>query len=165
MLRAANLATSIHPLKTPSSLEIQSRYRARQQPIDAGTLVVTVELEFEGRATATDAEAEAPPAIRLEATFELAYNLKPEAEYPEGALDDFSRLNGAYNVWPYWRELVQSVTGRVGLAGIIIPVFRASDFELRFKGITDDTRSEPQRGAKPSAPRKKLPSAAPPPHQ
>jgi hypothetical protein len=136
-LKAANLTTAVHPLQLPSSLEIQSRYRAAHDTSDSEYLLVVVDFEFEGRATDTDAETDA--AIQLDATFTLVYKWKPEAAYPEGAEADFARLNGAYNVWPYWRELVQTVSGRVGLAGIVVPVFRAQDFEMRFKGITDQT--------------------------
>jgi hypothetical protein len=137
-LRAANLATSLSPLELPSSLAIQSRYRSRHEAAGEQHFVVSIDLEFEGRATDT-VETESAPALRLDATFTLVYEWKPNADYPEGATDDFARLNGAYNVWPYWRELVQTVSGRVGLAGMIVPVFRADDFEMRFKAMTDRT--------------------------
>jgi hypothetical protein len=139
-MTAANLTTSLHPLNLPSSLEIQTRYRAHQDTSDSEHMVVLIDFEFEGRAA--NAAAEGQPAIRLDATFALVYKWKPDVSFPDGAEADFARLNGAYNVWPYWRELVQTVSGRVGLSGIIVPVFRAQDFEMRFKGILDSTASD-----------------------
>ncbi|MEX2157140.1 MAG: hypothetical protein WD773_09910 [Gemmatimonadales bacterium] len=64
--------------------------------------------------------------LHLGAEYTLTYTL-PEggAEYPAMALDSFAELNGALNVWPYWRELVHTVVARVGLGSITLPVFRA----------------------------------------
>jgi hypothetical protein len=141
-MTAANLATSVDPLNLPSSLEIQTRYRAEPDTNDPEHMVVRVDFEFEGRSS--EDAPEGLPTIRLDATFTLIYRWKPGASFPEGAEADFARLNGAYNVWPYWRELVQTVSGRAGLSGIIVPVFRAQDFELRFKGISDRTARTPK---------------------
>jgi hypothetical protein len=149
-LRAATLSTHLSPLKLPDTLDIQSRYSARGElhGTDTPRIYAYLDFEFEGRTTAQDAPEN--PALKLEATFLLAYSLKVGAEYPEGAISDFAHINGAYNAWPYWRELVQTVSGRVGLAGIIVPVFRAQDFETRFSGRID-RMDPPKPTAKPAA--------------
>lgn len=142
-LTGATLSTNLSPLEPPNSLAIQSRYRANGELVD-GTeqrVLVVIDFEFEGRVEEGDEDG-LSPAVRLEATYSLVYRVKPDATYPEGAIEDFARLNGAYNAWPYWREMVQSVCGRAGLSGIIVPVFRASDFELRFSGRLDKTATE-----------------------
>lgn len=124
-LHTANVTSRVNPLDTPAELDVRQEYRARYERISRHPhhLFVYVELRF----TVRDVEGESSEgcALELTATYQLVYSLKEEpSEFPEDALRFFAELNGAYNVWPYWRELVQSVSGRVGLSAIVVPVFR-----------------------------------------
>ena len=141
-LRGASLSTHLLGGAAPDALDVQSRYRARGELLgsEPARIHAILDFEFEGRSADQSADI---PVIRLEATFELVYLLKPGAEYPEGAVSDFAHFNGAYNAWPYWRELVQSVSGRVGLAGIVIPVFRAQDVVQARFATSADQSSQP----------------------
>ena len=60
----------------------------------------------------------------IRAGFLVVYRTNPPATFPPDALHHFAKLNGTYNAWPYWRELVQSMTMRAGMSGITVPVFR-----------------------------------------
>ncbi len=40
------------------------------------------------------------------------------------ALEEFARFNVGYHVWPYWREYVQSLCGRMGIPPIPIPLYQ-----------------------------------------
>lgn len=40
-------------------------------------------------------------------------------------LAEFAKLNGMYNAWPYLREIVQSMTLRMGISPLVLPMFRA----------------------------------------
>ncbi len=42
----------------------------------------------------------------------------------EEALDEFGKHNAPFNVWPYWREVAQSASSRMGLPRIVLPPFR-----------------------------------------
>ncbi len=42
----------------------------------------------------------------------------------EDALTEFGQHNVPFNVWPYWREVVQSAASRMGLPRIVLPPFR-----------------------------------------
>ena len=68
--------------------------------------------------------------LKLEATFVLVYTLPSDAKYESRCLQYFAELNGAYNAWPYWREFVQTATGRVGLSGVLLPVYRPISKEV-----------------------------------
>lgn len=68
-------------------------------------------------------EVDAEEVAKLEAEFLLAYRLPNEVKPEPDALDYFAQLNGTYNAWPYWRELVHTVSGRAGLAALVVPVF------------------------------------------
>jgi preprotein translocase subunit SecB len=64
--------------------------------------------------------------LGIEATFLLLYNINNMEGLDDGAFHSFAELNGTYNAWPYWREFVQSVTSRMQLPPLTIPVFRIS---------------------------------------
>lgn len=123
-LYRAEVTSHVDPLDPPEELQLRQGYRARYElpKRHPEHLFVYVDLNL-AASTPTEDEAN-PDRVVLDATYLLVYTLKPEAEKPEDALQHFAELNGTYNVWPYWRELVQTVTGRVGLASIIVPVFR-----------------------------------------
>lgn len=69
---------------------------------------------------------EVSPLVALEAVFALDYQLpsSPPVERRPELFGAFATLNGTYNAWPYVRELVQSLTTRMGLPGLIIPLYR-----------------------------------------
>jgi hypothetical protein len=57
---------------------------------------------------------------RVEARYDL-----PDSEPPtELQIKAFAKTNGMLNVWPYWREYVQSATLRAGLPPLTLPLFR-----------------------------------------
>jgi hypothetical protein len=58
------------------------------------------------------------------ATFRIVYALNVETLPPSELLTAFALRTGIYNVWPYWREFVQSMTTRMGLPALTIPLVR-----------------------------------------
>jgi hypothetical protein len=67
-------------------------------------------------------DAEKHEGLRVEATFGVMYLTRTlEAISPE-ALAAFSQTVGVQNVWPFWREFVQSMTGRMGLPPLRMPL-------------------------------------------
>ena len=62
--------------------------------------------------------------LRIDGRLEAMYGL-PEDQMPSDAqIKAFGRTNGMLNVWPYWREFVQSATMRAGLPPLTLPLFR-----------------------------------------
>ena len=66
----------------------------------------------------------AADSLRIEAVFVVLYRVPTFAGITSENLDAFGQTNGIYNVWPYWREFVQSMTVRMGLPPLTVPVFR-----------------------------------------
>ena len=124
VLHKAVLGTNLDPLDVPNRLDLGQKHRARYEfgPHGSDTLRVLVDFEFSAKPK-TNAE-EAENLVGLKATFMVIYKLPAPTTFPPDSLEHFAWLNGCYNAWPYWRELVQSVSGRVGLASISVPVFR-----------------------------------------
>jgi preprotein translocase subunit SecB len=62
--------------------------------------------------------------IDIVGRIEAAYNL-PDSEPPtDQQMKAFAKTNGMLNIWPYWREYVQSATLRAGLPPLTLPLFR-----------------------------------------
>ena len=66
------------------------------------------------------------PVMLIEAQFEAVYHSNKELEPND--VTAFSEINVGYHVWPFWRELVQSSSSRVGLTAIIdVPFYHTEE--------------------------------------
>lgn len=65
-----------------------------------------------------------PPAVDLEAEFDLTYSLPSREALDQGDLDHFAVANGTHNAWPYWRELAQNFSQRIGVASLVMGPFK-----------------------------------------
>ncbi len=63
------------------------------------------------------------PAISIEADFELIYEISNLAGLKAENFEQFGRLNGVYNAWPYWREFVHDAFARMNLPPLILPSY------------------------------------------
>jgi preprotein translocase subunit SecB len=63
------------------------------------------------------------PMLSIEANFVIMYSLGKIDDIRPENIKAFAQINGVYNVWPYWREFVQSTVARMGLAPLTIPVY------------------------------------------
>jgi hypothetical protein len=123
VLSRANVASELNPMRIAEVVQPSQKHRCRYQlpDDDEGHLWVYVDFEF---SASPAGEANVAALMTLTGTYLLVYALANARSYPADALQHFSWLNGAYNAWPYWRELVQTVAGRVGFGNIVIPVYR-----------------------------------------
>ena len=62
------------------------------------------------------------PQLEFAAEYSLSYALRDPDEVSERELEHFCYLNATANVWGYWREIVQSTTGRMGIPPLLLPV-------------------------------------------
>ena len=66
---------------------------------------------------------------RIEARYEI-----PNIEEPTLAqIRAFAKSNGMLNIWPYWRECVQSTVLRAGLPPLTLPLFRVVHEQVKVK--------------------------------
>jgi len=85
-----------------------------------GYVIVTAKFHFEAF---TESKTK-KPVIFIDATFLLAYKIENFEGLTQKGFEQFAKLNGIYNAWPYWREFVQNTVTRMGLPSLSIPVFR-----------------------------------------
>lgn len=115
----------------PACMELNSEHDAfASRDESRNELVVLVNFRLRITAAPCDGEeksGEAPSeCASIAATLALRYEMLDIelAQVPADDLQVFAEVNGVYNAWPYWRELVQSTGSRIGLHGIVAPVFR-----------------------------------------
>ncbi len=53
--------------------------------------------------------------LHIVGNFHIEYGISGDADLSEQAIKAFARINGLYNVWPYWREYMHQVMTRMGL--------------------------------------------------
>ena len=87
---------------------------------DDGRFYVQAEIEF----SIVEASGSEQPAVSIHTAFELTYRHPSDLEVTSQVLQEFAEINGVFNVWPYWREFIQSTMARMNLPVITIPVFR-----------------------------------------
>ncbi|MCG5514334.1 hypothetical protein [Ectothiorhodospira shaposhnikovii] len=63
--------------------------------------------------------------LEITADFCAEYDIRDgiEDETLQPALEEFSRYNVGYHIWPYWREYVQGTCARMGIPPIPIPMY------------------------------------------
>ncbi len=64
--------------------------------------------------------------MNIEASFCISYVLKPLSDFNSNDIEHFSKINPIYNLWSYWREFVQSITTRMGLSVLTIPLLHVT---------------------------------------
>jgi hypothetical protein len=68
--------------------------------------------------------ATAPATLDMQLVLELRYTLT--AAVTEAEAKAFGQYNAAFNAWPYLRELVHSLSLRMGLPPLIVPLLKSS---------------------------------------
>lgn len=121
----------------PLRLGVRRTARGLRSP-DGSELRARVQFTLEGRREEGGGEE---PVLLIEGTFDATYSVPPEQKADETALELFAITNGTFNLWPYWREFVQSMSARLGLPALTVPTYR---FEEAFTGpgSADRTKSE-----------------------
>lgn len=86
------------------------------------SLTVDVELQVKLPAPRPVDGPPAMEAVSISASFQLQYELAPEAKLTEAEIEAFAKINSTFNAWPYWREFVHNATTRMGLPALTLPL-------------------------------------------
>jgi preprotein translocase subunit SecB len=71
--------------------------------------------------------------VKIRGEYEIEYSLESfEGIKPEN-IQAFGSMNGVYNAWPYWREFVQSMTVRMALPPLTLPIMTGAFLENYYK--------------------------------
>lgn len=92
----------------------------------ADAFVISVEYELsvsqDGSSDAEDADEVIVASINF--TFAALYSKPIEDSFADEALEAFAKTTGSFAVYPYAREYVQDVTGRLGLPPLTLGLFK-----------------------------------------
>ena len=111
----------------PTNLALRGSERAEgESDPDRQELIVRARFSFWASAIEDNEKDEREDVARATATFVLRYRVPRtilEDLSPE-IIAEFASRNGVYNAWPYWREYLQNTMMRLGIPGIVAPVYR-----------------------------------------
>ncbi len=88
--------------------------------LEAKQIVVLAQFRFQACRSDEDVIAEVAGTLALRYSVE-GHSLR---DFDAKLVQGFAETNGIYNAWPYWRETLQSMADRIGLHGVIAPLFR-----------------------------------------
>ena len=70
-------------------------------------------------------ENESKPSVAVvKIQYELEYRVPEDFRASRADLTAFAKVNGVFNAWPYFREIVQTATLRMDLPPVVLPVYR-----------------------------------------
>lgn len=69
--------------------------------------------------------------IMIEAKYNLDYSLKDKEGLTDIDLNVFCEMNAVYNVWPYFREFVQNMAGRMDIPPLLLPLLKIRPPKIR----------------------------------
>lgn len=118
---------------TPSELLIRHGAKLIQGIDENGRFLVEARVEVRLVPNAPDVGETPEPSVMAQFLHELTYFVPRESSFTNEVLTEFARLNGVFNVWPYWRQQFQSLTSEMGLPPVIFPVFRPGNTGGRLK--------------------------------
>lgn len=81
-----------------------------------------VEVSFEY--TAWDSSEPVERLFKVDCTFEVSYRLRDEYQPSEEEKISFSKGTAVFNCWPYAREFLRDITGRLGHQTPVLPLLR-----------------------------------------
>jgi hypothetical protein len=113
-------------------LDVEFHYSSKKVEGPSGFLRIAVSLAFHGYDSKLKSLAlpKASPAkskhsgLSLECVYECDYALNPEFELTPEHVRAFKNGNAIFNVWPFFREFLQSSVLRMGYPPVTIPFLR-----------------------------------------
>ncbi|MCA1035712.1 protein-export chaperone SecB [Bacillus infantis] len=103
--------------ESQKNIEISAKHEVISFKRDGDLLLVQTRFEIEGF-------SESQCVFSIGFILELVYYLENRFTFEEQYIDLFTKNNVPVNAWPYARELVSSITLRMGLSALILPVLR-----------------------------------------
>jgi hypothetical protein len=62
--------------------------------------------------------------VSIKAEYLLEYALLDKADLSKEELVNFCNINAVYNAWPFWREFLQTMSNKMGLPTITLPLLK-----------------------------------------
>jgi hypothetical protein len=136
--KRGNLREEGLPAKTECTAKLHSSLVEEEHKIQVhATLGVTSQYE----------ETPDEPVVSLVASYLIEYVSAKPIKVSKEDLDAFAPATATFNVWPYFREFVQSATCRMGLPPLTLPFFRMSQQTVAKPETPPQTKPKKKRRA------------------
>lgn len=94
-------------------------FRGARHEAPPELVIASAEFEF----TVHDTDSTLLLTVKGAAFVVYALARAPDDGISEDAISEFAEANGLYHAWPFLRELVSSATARLGLSGVLLPIW------------------------------------------
>jgi preprotein translocase subunit SecB len=118
-------------------LFIQFKHVVRQSSVaevGEGIKILKVCVDLGVRWVVEDKD-DAEEKAKIEANFVAEYIIEDDLE--DNSINEFSLKNASYHIWPYWRELVASMSERMRLPRVTLPTV-----QFAANNLASDKKSE-----------------------
>jgi hypothetical protein len=119
-LRECNCKLEGEEINLRAPFGLAHSFNAAASPVIDRTLRIEVAFCFQG----FDSSEQKASLFSIKCSFELDYEIEDGYQPPSDAIDAFKNGNAIFNCWPYARECVQSLTGRMALFPLPLPLLR-----------------------------------------
>jgi len=119
----ANAKTRVRSVKELGDATLNLTYGARvlAPPDSKGVFFIRAHMDAK---VISDQDPKAEPYVEVGVGLELRYRLPVGFEASKDELRAFAQVNGVFNAWPYFREIIQTASARMDLPPIVIPLYR-----------------------------------------
>jgi hypothetical protein len=142
-IRLVQSAFTVSPKYVGGEVDASVRMQAQAQVIRRERLIQALARYY----LIADTLKPKAPAFRINAFYLLRYTVGDMEGLSASDIDDFADINGVFNSWPYWREYVQSVSCRMGLPIVTLPVYRVGGGEDESEPVHSVSKSRGVRRA------------------
>jgi len=166
----AGIEPAAVPVAWPDLAEVHAAGEAAIDVAGALTVACRFSASYSHSASADPASASESATVRIAADFLLVYELRESAIVTTQDANEFASVNGLLHAWPYWRELAQSTSVRMGFPPLIIQTFKIpSPYDPDAAKATDEQQEtaatetgSPQQPQQPSEPTTQTPPSPEP---
>ena len=135
---SAPMLESATSASAPISVEFTFRSKALESPPD------TLRIEITFKMTGTTPEN--PPSVSVECAYAVDYTIiRPGFAPTTDQVKAFKDGNAIFNVWPYFREYLQSSLSKMGLPPLVAPFLCLRPKPLPAKPKSPDSKSQAKR--------------------
>lgn len=103
----------------PISYDLDVQPAAQLTP-DSDAVIVSVDFGLK----MSQGDSEPMDIAKIEFTLVGLYTLPEGTDFAEEEIDSFGRTTGVFALYPYAREYIQDVTGRLGLPALTLGLYR-----------------------------------------
>ena len=146
-LRGGDLPDHLH-----TAIEAEGRLNEEHK-----SLFISAEIKLYGTYEGQEGD---DTGVEITAQYGAHYTVDSRINLPEKFVKFFARTVSMLHIWPYWREYVQSTTGRMGLPPLTVPLYKAADVAKAIATDSAKLASVTKTAKEPRAVRRKAKSTA-----